>query len=145
MKTEDLLGAWRLHLFRIRFEDNRPAIFPFGEDAQGQLIYTADGHMSAFLSQRIREPLSSKRLETSGSSTDGEKSAAFDSFLSYCGRFSVDGDEVTHHVELALVPNIAGLDQIRNGRIDGDQLFLDYELTPKSGVTRHYELIWQRP
>jgi hypothetical protein len=42
-----------------------------------------------------------------------EKVRAFDSYFSYGGRYSVDGDIVTHHIQFCMFPNWVGTDQVR--------------------------------
>lgn len=145
MQREDLIGAWKLDEFEITYSDGRPPSYPFGEDALGQLVYAADGQMSAVLSRTDRDALDISRLETFSSASDAAKVAAFDSYLSYTGRWSLDGEEVTHEVELALVPNIIGRKQVRRARFDDGLLVLTYQIEARSGVTRHYQLRWKRP
>lgn len=144
IERQDLIGAWHLERFEITYSDNRPPSYPFGEDARGQLIYTEDGQMSAVLSRSSRIALDISRLETFSSASDASKVAAFDAYLSYTGRWSLSGDEVTHEVELALVPNIMGRRQVRRASFDHSTLVLSYDIEARSGVVRHYELRWNR-
>ena len=163
----DLVGAWELDTFRIFFSDGRPPIFPFGKDAQGLLVYTDSGRMSAILSKRDRAPLNAERMENAARAPSQEKAAAFDSYLSYSGRYYVEQHElpdwegtfpdpekeernhmtrrgyVVHTVELSSVPNTIGNEHVRSVSLTGDQLVLTYNITPQSGVTRHYELTWR--
>lgn len=147
-QTTDLIGAWRLERFVITFADGRPPRFPFGEDARGQLIYAADGRMSAVLSRAERPLLGAHRLETATQVGPAAKAQAFDSYLSYAGRWRLEGDRVIHAVELALVPEIVGIEQVRTVRLDRDErgprLRLSYALTARSGVERRYVLTWRR-
>ena len=166
VSESDLVGAWSLETFRIFFTDEREPIFPFGKDAQGLLIYTDSGCMSAILSRKDREPLNASRLENAAKAPSQQKAAAFDSYLSYSGTFYVEHNElpdweganpdpdrehnhmirrgqVVHVVELASVPNTIGNKHVRHVTLTGDQLVLRYDITPKSGITRHYELTWR--
>ena len=139
-----LHGSWRLERFVITYDDGRPELHPFGEDATGLLTYTPDGWMSAILSRAGRPSLGVGGLETTGRADAASKAAAFDSYLSYAGRWAVEGDAVVHRVTLALAPDAVGLDNVREAALDGDRLTLTYQRTPRSGVTRHYNLIWRR-
>lgn len=141
---EDLVGAYTLDEFVITYLDERPPTYPFGRDPRGQIMYSAGGKMSATLSQADREPHAVARLESYASASDASKVAAFDSYLSYCGSWTLQGDTVTHHVELAMVPDIVGVSQKRHVAIDGDILTLSYEVEARSGVTRFYTLTWTR-
>lgn len=71
------------------------------------------------------------------------KAAAYDSYLSYAGRWRVDGDEVVHDVELALVPEVVGQEQRRRARMEGEELVLTYGVPARHGVAR-FELRWRR-
>ena len=144
MQPDDLLGSWSLATFEITFSDGRTPLYPFGEDACGLLLYAADGHMSAVLSRAGRSPLGASRLETSVSATATAKQAAFDSYLSYSGRWYIEGEDVVHVVTLAQVPELVGVENRRHVTRTGDTLCLRYELTARSGVVRYYALTWER-
>jgi len=143
IRPADLIGAWRLQGFVIRFSDDRPPLYPFGEEARGVIVYSADGTMSAVLSRADRPPLA-QRLETAGKAPLAARAAAFDSYLSYAGRWTLDGETVTHHVDLALVPDAVGARQQRRAVLDGDRLTLSYAITARSGIVRRYTLDWRR-
>lgn len=144
MTPEDLWGAWELVEFEIAFSDGRPSIWPFGTDAIGMITYTPSGHMSAVLSHTSRIGLGVDRLENTRRASSDFKVMAFDSYLSYAGRFSLEGDDVIHHVDFALSPDLVGQDNRRHATLEGDLLHLRYDITPKSGVIRHYHLTWKR-
>lgn len=141
----DLVGTWLLADFVITFSDGRAPVHPLGADARGQIVYAADGRMMAVLSRADRAPLGVSRLEARAQATAAAKAVAFDSYVSYAGTWRVDGDEVVHHVELALVPELVGVDNRRVARLDGDTLVLSYAVTARSGVERRYALRWARP
>lgn len=142
LQADALVGTWDLLAFTVALP-NGTALHPMGEDARGRLMYGADGRMAAMLSEATRTPLSTPRLEAYGKAPDAEKVAAFDSHLSYAGRFTVEGEVVVHHVEFASVPNIVGLEQRRDALLEGDTLTLRYAVTSRRG-TRHNILRWRR-
>ena len=45
LRAEQFIGAWSLIEWRIDYSDGR-VTHPFGQNAVGQLIYSADGSMS---------------------------------------------------------------------------------------------------
>lgn len=139
-----LVGAWRLVSARVSFSDGRPAVQPYGPDGSGSIVYSAEGWMSAVLTEGSRAPLGSTSLETSNRASDADKLAAFESYLSYAGRWRLDGDEVVHSVEMALNPNAVGQEQRRRVRWEGGDLVLSYQRTPPSGTVRTFELTWRR-
>src|SRR4029077_12305621 len=56
---EQLIGAWRLVSYVETPVDGSPKRFPLGEDAEGIIMYTPDGYMSAQLMRLARRPFSS--------------------------------------------------------------------------------------
>lgn len=133
-----LQGAWTLLRFEELNADGAPARHPFGPDATGLLIYTPDGRMSAQLSTAGRP-----RFAAGGGQAERarERAAAFDTFVAYCGRFRVEGDEVAHEVALSLYPNWIGTTLRRTVRFDGEQLTLT---TAPDRAGRVQRLVWRR-
>lgn len=142
LHPDALVGSWALERFEVVLADGT-SVFPMGDDARGRLMYGADGRMSATLSTADRPALSVPRLEAYGKAPADEKAAAFDSYMSYVGRFTVEDDAVLHHVELASVPNIVGVTQRRDASLHGDVLLLQYSVTSGRG-TRTHTLQWRR-
>lgn len=56
--SQGLVGAWELVSFHVALPDGSRA-HPLGPDAEGYILYTADGFMSADLMQRGRAPYAS--------------------------------------------------------------------------------------
>ena len=48
--------------------------------------------------------------------------------MSYAGRYRLEGDEIIHIVEMALTPDVVGLEQRRTIQLDGDTLTLSYTI-----------------
>lgn len=138
----NLVGCWSLTGFEVRFADGRPVVHPFGEHPQGRIVYTAEGVVSAVLSAPGRT--GSADLETFRGASDADKVAWFDGFLAYSGRWSLDGDEVVHHIDLALAPAMVGQAVRRKVTPTEGGLVLSYERTARSGVTRTFVLSWER-
>lgn len=143
LTAADVIGAWELLDFEVHFGDGREPVSPFGRDAQGQLVYSASGKMSAVLSAAKRAELPIERLERAAKAPPQSKADAFDTYLSYAGRYRVENGNVHHEVELALVPNIVGLEQVRRAHLDEDVLTLSYDVETRRGV-QHYVLRWRR-
>ena len=131
--------------FVIRFADGRDPVYPFGEDASGLLVYAPDGYMSAVLSRAGRPSLAASRLETARRAPAEQRAAAFDGYLSYGGRWRIEGREVVHEVTHALTPNLVGAANRRRVALSEGRVVLSYDLPARSGVTRHYSLTWRRP
>lgn len=135
MIDHPIIGAWSLQRWRIRRSDGRES-HPYGEEPQGRLLYSADGQMLAAIARRERTILSAAVPRQAPAE---EKAAAFDSYFSYGGRFEIRGEQVIHHVDIALNPNFVGTQQVRDMHFDGDTL----TLSATDGERRH-ELVWKR-
>ncbi len=46
---EQLLGAWQLVAWKVRWEDSDDFTYPFGEKARGLIVYSDNGYMSAVI------------------------------------------------------------------------------------------------
>lgn len=124
MEHEDILfvGAWKLISFEFR-KDNNETIFPFGERAQGSIIYTESGRYSAQL-MRVDRPRFALPDQMRG--TSAEIAASYKGCISYFGSYEVDFEKnfIIHHVEGSLFPNMEGSNQIRSFELAGDRLQL---------------------
>lgn len=121
--TARFIGAWVLvEWFEVR--PNGTKIYPLGENAIGQLIYTADGHMAAQLVAVGRNPHGSNDWR---SATQSEGARAFKGYFGYFGTYSIDlaQQAVVHHVDGAWFPNVERVDQVRFFRFVDGKLVLD--------------------
>lgn len=89
-----IIGEWKLVSFQIQ-EDNGDVIYPFGEDAQGSIIYTESGRFSAQL-MRTDRPRFASGDQMKG--TVEETEANYKGFISYYGPYEFDreGGFVVH-------------------------------------------------
>lgn len=112
--------------------------YPFGHDADGILIYSIDGCMSAQLMAAGRSPIGA--TDASGAN-NGELAAMSKGFFGYSGRYEVEPDEnaVYHHVLVSLVPDLIGTCAKRHFEFHGSILWLSHE---REG--RKTQLTWQR-
>lgn len=137
-----LVGAWALVDWRIEYGDGK-VTRPFGEEATGQLLYSADGRMSATVSSGARPRLGQASARQA---SDQQKAAAFDGYFHYAGRWHIDGDTVVHTIELALNPDLPGTEQRRLVRLDGaNGLELRADEPVGGGTLRRHILAWRRP
>jgi hypothetical protein len=121
----------------FRYPDGRVR-YPYGREAIGYIIYTADGRMSAALMSDDRAPFGTEFGRGDGHEA---KAAAFESYLSYAGRYEFPGDRVIHYVEVALIPDWVGTTLMRLARFEGDRLILSTEPDARGRVT---VITWER-
>lgn len=135
-----LVGNWVLVEWTASVD--RTVVRPFGGTVDGHLTYTADGRMWAALQRRDRPPLGTGTLAAASAE---QRAAAAAGYLSYGGRYTVDGDRVVHHVDTALFPDWVGRKQVRLVEWDGDELILaTLPETSVGGRTVVNRLRWRR-
>src|SRR4051812_39586220 len=97
---------------------------PFGERALGQVVYTADGRMSAQLVSADRAAFASDDYRGAPVEVCAE---AFQQYFGYFGSYTVDAGAatVTHFIEGAWFPNLENKAQVRTIRRESDRLILE--------------------
>lgn len=136
----DIKGRWYVRSWTQEYDDGR-IVHPFGEKLEGFIEYGEDT-MFVLLTKSPRTPF------TSGGqwdAVDAEKATAYNEFLAYAGRYTVDGDTVTHHVELSIFPNWQGGTQRRRVVWGGDgELMLVARIEEGTSEARTARLTWCR-
>lgn len=137
-----IVGAWKLVSFEVQKPDGE-VTYPFGQDAQGSIIYTESGRFSAQLFRPYR-PEFAAGDQMKG--TDREIKANYEGFISYFGPYEFDaaGGFVIHHVEGSLFPNWQGQPQKRFLDLDGNRLTLSTPPTVWGGGKVVAVLVWER-
>jgi Lipocalin-like domain len=141
---DQLVGAWKLVSYVEKPVDGSAPTYPFGEDAQGIIMYTHDGFMSAQLSVRERAPFAS---DDWSKGKPEEFAAAASSYFAYTGPFQVDEEKQTlsHSMFISLFPNWIGQTQPRVVQLDGDFLTITTDKPVESqGKMVKPELRWKR-
>lgn len=142
IQPEALHGSWLLEEWRIDYPGGRESSWPFGRDAAGLLTYQPDGWMSATMCWRQRSPLSAA---SALQANDASKARSYQEYLSYCGRWSLQGKTIAHEVQLSLNPALIGTRQLRQARINGGTLLLGVKESGPDGATREHQILWRRP
>jgi hypothetical protein len=137
----NLAGTWKLISFHSK-DSSGQTTYSFGKDAQGRLIYEANGRMAVQLMNPSRPRFASDDPTVT---SEAEVRAAFDGYTAYYGTYSVNPEEQTivHHIEAALLPNWVGTDQQRHFEFDGKYLTLKGPLL-LGGVQWVVSLVWER-
>ncbi|MBB1606081.1 hypothetical protein A9972_00695 [Pseudomonas sp. UME83] len=141
MTPLDPVGRWEILAWEQLFDDGRREL-PMGEGLEGFIQYTADGHMACMIARAERP-----NFETGGqwNASDAEKAGAYNSMLAYGGRYEVNGDVITHHVDISLFPNWRGGAQKRRVEVNADgTLTLSARLEEGTPQARTARLVWRR-
>ena len=138
---DELVGTWKL-VSAVDTTDKGEIVYRYGHKPVGFLTYTADGRMMAIISHEGRKPLS---VPDYISAPAGERAEAFATFGAYAGRYTLQGNEVTHHVEVASLQNRVNTDLIRTiVSLTDNRLILRAPATRNGGKMVTTELIWER-
>ena len=113
---DQLIGTWRLVSVTNEDAETGATSDLFGPDPIGYISYAADGRMMV-VQVRSDRP---KPQGDIASTTEAE--ALFRSMLSYAGRYTIEGDEVTHHIDVSWNQAWTGTDQVRFYHLSGDML-----------------------
>lgn len=140
MSADSLVGLWLLTDWTQTYRDGRIER-PMGRDPVGRLVYTPEGTMLGMVSAADRAPFTTGGQWTASAE---ERARAYSGFLAYSGRYTVEGDYVTHHVDLSLFPNWVGAEQRRRIERGGDQLHLTGVIEPGTDHEREARLSWVR-
>ena len=130
MSPTPIAGTWRLHAWTsLKNEANDG--YPMGADAVGQIIYTDDEHMSAFL------------MRADFHASGGVATA--DTSLAYGGTWQLDDGTITHQIGFASLPHWVGRTLVRKVERDGETMILRTEPEfSKSGNRYEHALVWKR-
>ena len=139
-----LVGAWRL----VSIEGTDPTFHFAYDHPTGLITYDRSGWMSVQIDIKgVRKPF----VGGLASGTGDEKVTAFDNYIAYYGRYTVDlkAQTVTHHLEDASQPNWRGVNNVRWFEFQGnDRLLLIPREDGKGGeIDRKnatFKLLWER-
>ena len=139
------IGVWNLVRWVIT---DRPGddVYPFGPNAEGQIIFTDVGDFSA----HVRNP-DSEIPDLSGKTTDEVFGEIISTYFGYYGTYRIDSDEnrVLMDVRGAVAPGWVGSEQMRNVAFtdDGKMQLSNYSDDPTSvaaGADGNNVLTWER-
>lgn len=142
VQRDDLLGSWLLEEWRIDYPGGRGPSWPFGRDAIGLLAYMADGWMSATMCWRARSPLSAA---SALQADEASKARSYQEYLTYGGRWRLEGSTIVHDVTMSLNPTLIGSRQRRDANIERGALILSASESAGAGATRVHYIRWRRP
>lgn len=140
VQRSDLIGTWRLVSFEMRDEDDE-VTYPYGPDAVGFILYSADGYMAVEMMAAHRAPFADG--DTLGG-TDAERLGAAATYRSYCAEWEFLGDRVRHHFRASLYPNRTGTTEERYVDYAGNRMTLSTAPQRSDGKLRRNYLVWER-
>lgn len=141
MVSNGIIGRWRLSSWLTR--DAHDSVgYPFGEKAQGSVIYTPGGWVSVHVAAEGRPDLPIDILGAIG--TEADRLSAYATYVAYSGRYRVQGDVIVHEVMTSLYPNWVGIELRRSFELSGDRLVLSMPPGEAGTEIAVHELHWSR-
>ena len=147
-KNNPLLGTWKLISIKATLPDGTINNQAFGINPIGYITYTVEGKMMVIFSKSERRLLSGNSASPLTNAIHSvpieERAEAFSTFNSYAGSYTLDGDKVIHHVEIASIPNRVGKSLTRNFTINGNRVTLKTPPSRSDDTPKIFELTWER-
>ncbi|PYR99283.1 MAG: hypothetical protein DMG15_18620 [Acidobacteria bacterium] len=137
--NHDIAGVWKLRSYSRRYLDTgevRNDMLP-----QAYILYTPGGYVMSLTLEADRKPPAGSVL------TDQESIRLFRSIMSsYIGTYTVEGNRVTHAVELSWNESWTGGRLVRCFSVEGDTLTIETTPRTSGSDTREFinTLTWQR-
>lgn len=135
-----LVGTWRLVSYHLRTLEGK-LTYPYGPDAVGYYIFSDSGYMSVALMPANRRKFSVG--DFMGGSAE-EKTAAAETYISYSGKYEIQGDRLVVRPEVSFFPNWLGVDQVRFWQLEGNRLTLSTPPMLVRGLQQTGHLVWER-
>ena len=128
-------GAWQLASI-VRYSGDGEELSR-NEESTGFLMYDPAGYMGVVIQGANRQ------VYERSQATDEDRLAAYRSYTSYFGTYSVDPDQgaVTHHLRASMNPSGAGSDYVRKYEFGEDRLTLQPPAGADGGAVR---LTWNK-
>ncbi|MFM9883998.1 MAG: lipocalin-like domain-containing protein [Burkholderiales bacterium] len=123
----DLIGTWRLVKTHAFDEHGTPITPPYGPKPMGLAMFHADGRMMAVLND-------SRQDLPPGTGA----------YMSYCGRYVVDGDTLRTRVDGSSEASRVGGEQVRTVAFEKDLLKLSPPLRSWGGSLQQHVLYWEK-
>jgi hypothetical protein len=137
---ERLIGTWRLIAVETEDLATGEKSEGWGPNPLGFINYAPDGRMMVM-------NLRSDRDKPAGAvPSPSEAANLFKSMLAYAGTYSLDGNHVTHHIEISWNEAWSGTDQVRIARFDGNRVHLSTKPSPDlaSGRMSVRTMTWEK-
>jgi hypothetical protein len=134
---DELIGSWSLDSFEMQ-SSNGEVSHPYGRELTGYLFYNDDGYMSAAFMSADRGRIGDGELSKAA------EASSYDQFMAYTGPYEVNGDKITHRVEVSSLEAFIGSVQERWWKVDGTRLELLTTPLDVDGDAPVGRLVWHR-
>ena len=135
-----LLGTWKLVSVSSEEVPSGVKTPLLGSNPSGYINYGSDGRMMVLIVRGDR-----KKPE-GNLATPSEGHALFKSMTAYAGTFNINGDKLTHNVDISWNETWTGTPQSRLLKFEGNHLILSTPLSPDpvNGKMSIRSLVWEK-
>ena len=144
MKDDDprqrLVGTWKL-IAAVREELPSGTKTDFlGSNPTGYINYAPDGRMI------VLNVAAGRRKPAGANATAAEAEALFRSMTGYGGTYTIEGNEITHHVDVSWNETWTGTKQKRIARFEGNRVYLSTPPSPDpiTGAISTRTMTWEK-
>jgi hypothetical protein len=121
---ERLIGTWQLVAVVGEDAVTGEKTDLWGANPVGYINYAPDGRMMIINARADRD------RPAGANATPAEAETLYRGFLAYAGDYTIEGDEITHHVDISWNETWTGTKQVRTFRFDGDRVHLSTRPSP---------------
>ena len=135
-----LLGTWKLRSAVQEDVETGKKSYPLGANPTGYLNYSPDGRMMVIL-------VGDNRKAPAGPvATNAEMITLFKSAMAYAGTYTIDGNQVIHHVDASSSERMTGTKLIRFFTLSDGVLTLTTVPGPNrwDGRMSVHTLVWEK-
>ena len=138
--ADSVVGSWRLVSWVEVETESKSVHSVFGDNPTGVITYTPDGRMSVVIIDPKRKPPAGPKP------TDAEADELYRTMIAYSGAYSLEGNKVTHKIEVSWNQAWTGTNQQRFVEVKDDQLIIKTPpiISPISGKESVSTLVWER-
>lgn len=116
--TGPQIGNWSLQSYATTDLETGETTDLFGKHPTGYLSYSSDCRMSAII---VRD---GRKAPSAVVPTDSEKIDLYSGVIAYAGTYDINGDKVSHHIDVSWNQVWTGTTQVRQFRVDGESLYI---------------------
>jgi hypothetical protein len=138
--SDKLIGTWVLSNFELIDKKNR-ILHPYGKQPVGTLIFSQENFMTVAVMASNRENFSVGSAEMA---TAQEKVKAFETYLSYSGKWKIEDDKIWVNVVVSLLPNWTSKEHYRYFQILDDRLKFRTPEMKQGDNEFYFELSWTK-
>ena len=144
VSADDITGTWLLKERGASEDQQAELLERYGENSEGIVILSPDGWLCAAVCRGDRAPLPGNPSWHANAPAEA-RLAAFDSYVSYAGRWRVENGQLITKVQFALNPNWVGGQQVRDVELlpDGTMRLVVTRVWP-NGKTVSVWIDWRR-